>query len=74
MKTANSVMREVWINISKASGNNLEIDKGFLYSLLKDLEKEQYEQGYSDGYEHSNKACAFELPINDSFKGYEKEW
>lgn len=74
MRTANSVMREIWINISKASDNNLEIDKGFLYSLLKELEKEQYEQGYSDGYEHSNKAHASELPINDSFKGYEKEW
>lgn len=72
MKTANSVMREVWMNVSRSSGGEypeLSINTDFLFQLLLELEFDQYNNGYSDGYEHRSLAEVEELPIDKKFEG-----
>lgn len=71
MKTANSVMREIWINASRAGGvefPEVTIGTDFLLQLLLELEFDQYGNGYDDGYKHRSLVAKDELPIDREFK------
>lgn len=74
METANSVMKDIWMNAESASGQVITIERNYLYSLLLTLEKEQYNKGYDDGYEHRGLTQSKELPIEKNFEGLTVEW
>lgn len=74
MVTANSVMRDVWMNVESASGQMLTIERNYLYSLLLQLEKEQYDQGHRDGYQHGLLVSREGLPSDLDYEDLDIKW
>ena len=74
MFTANSVMKDIWMNAESASGEMLTIERNYLYSLLLQLEKEQYNQGHHDGYQHGLLVSREELPSDLDYEDLNIKW
>ena len=74
LETANSVMKEVWMNARESCGKTVTINRNYLYSLLLKLEKENFDSGYHLGYSHRGKVQEDELPIDSNFKDLTVEW
>ena len=74
MFSANSVMKDIWMNVSVASGNDVTIDRDYLYYLLTELEKNQYNKGYSDGHENCHSSIYNKLPSDIKFEGTTRKW
>ena len=78
MYGAESVKRDIWMNIDSGSGDEISINRGYLAYLLSEMEqsvyREAYERAYSQGYNHALLANDNDLPINDNFKGKRTDW
>lgn len=74
MVTANSVVRDIWMNVESASGHELTVNRDYLYSLLLKLEKENFDAGYHLGYSHRGKVQYEELPSDNDFEDLTIEW
>lgn len=78
MYGAESVKRDIWMNIDSASGDEITMSRGYLSYLLSEMEqsvyREAYERAYSQGYNHALLANDNELPIDEDFKGKRTEW
>lgn len=72
--SANSIMKELWINSSKANGDIFEVNRNYLYQLLLYLEKQQYDAGYTHGYKNGCDVYNNELPKHNNYKDIKVEW
>lgn len=62
------------MNTSVAGGNEITIDRDYLYHLLTVLEKTQYDHAYQHGYDNAMKVHYNELPIDKNFEGSKRKW
>lgn len=74
MKTANSTMRETWLNVLSSNSGNMTININHLYQLLLELERDQYEKGYKDGWQHHIDTLADKTPIKNDFSNVKVKW
>lgn len=52
MNTSETVKKDIWINASKISGDDITIDVNYLNELIDKLQHNQFGLGYAKGYEH----------------------
>lgn len=71
---ANSVMKELWINTPKANGDIFEVNRNYLYQLLLNLEKQQYDNGYSHGYQNGCDNYNDRLIKHNDYKDVKVSW
>ena len=78
MYGAESVKRDIWMNIETACGGEITVNRSYVAYLLKEMEssvyKTAYEQGYSQGYNHAILARDEQLPNDKDFKGCREDW
>lgn len=72
--TPNYIMRQLWANASQACGQEITINRDFLYNMLIHMANEAFEDGYSLGVEHTLKDQIGELPIGSNFSDVQKIW
>lgn len=74
MRTANSIKKELWMNVPLASGEEITVDRRYLLYLITELERDQYGQGWNEGYQCGLKTKDNDNPIDNEYVDMKIEW
>lgn len=50
--TAEELMRDLWYNLKESHGEEITIDRNYLYQTVLNLQRDSFERGYHKGYIH----------------------
>lgn len=67
-------MRQLWANAPTACGDDITVNRYFLYDMLLRLARESFEDGYLLGAEHTLQDARGELPVDLDYPDVRKDW